>query len=95
MEKVPAYYPSILKPVSVYVLTISMIGGFRMFEESYVLWQNNSPGNIYSHLSVIYISRGLHTTKWGTYRNRNCPLLVILLVSLVSLKLSGSFKGEG
>lgn len=55
-----------LKPVSVYVLTISIIGGFRMFEESYVLWQNNSRAISASRLSVIYISRGLHTTKWGT-----------------------------
>lgn len=33
----------LLKPVVIYVLTISIFGGFRMYEESFVFWQNQSP----------------------------------------------------
>ncbi|MEW4059921.1 sugar ABC transporter permease [Bacillus siamensis] len=85
-----------LKPVSVYVLTISMIGGFRMFEESYVLWQNNSPGNIGLTLVGYLYQQGLAYNEMGYGAAIGIVLLlVILLVSLVSLKLSGSFKGEG
>ncbi|MDJ1630741.1 sugar ABC transporter permease [Bacillus velezensis] len=84
-----------LKPVSVYVLTISIIGGFRMFEESYVLWQNNSRAISASRLSVIYISRLAYNEMGYGAAIGIVLLLVILLVSLVSLKLSGSFKGEG
>ncbi|MCY8488023.1 carbohydrate ABC transporter permease [Bacillus atrophaeus] len=85
-----------LKPVSVYVLTISIIGGFRMFEESYVLWQNNSPGNIGLTLVGYLYQQGLAYNEMGYGAAIGIVLLlVILIVSLISLKLSGSFKGEG
>ncbi|MGW8263751.1 carbohydrate ABC transporter permease, partial [Bacillus sp. LR--39] len=85
-----------LKPVTVYVLTISIIGGFRMFEESYVLWQNNSPGNIGLTLVGYLYQQGLAYNEMGYGAAIGIVLLiVILVVSLISLKLSGSFKGEG
>src|SRR5690606_26124547 len=40
-----------LKPITIFVVTISIINGFRMFEESFVFWETSSPGNI--GLSVI------------------------------------------
>jgi arabinosaccharide transport system permease protein len=36
----------LLKPIIIYVLTISIYGGFAMFGESYVYWNENMPGDI-------------------------------------------------
>ncbi|WP_310793563.1 carbohydrate ABC transporter permease [Salipaludibacillus neizhouensis] len=38
-------FPAI-KPVVIFLTTISIINGFRMFEESFVFWETSSPGNI-------------------------------------------------
>ncbi|MDA1477554.1 carbohydrate ABC transporter permease [Bacillus changyiensis] len=85
-----------LKPVTVYVLTISIIGGFRMFEESYVLWQNNSPGNIGLTMVGYIYQQGLAYNNMGYGSAIGIVLLIIILIaSLISLKLSGSFKKEG
>ncbi|MBU8684631.1 sugar ABC transporter permease [Bacillus haynesii] len=85
-----------LKPVSVYVLTISIIGGFRMFEESYVLWQNNSPGNIGLTMVGYIYQQGLAYNNMGYGSALGIVLLIIIFIcSLISLKLSGSFKKEG
>ncbi len=35
----------LLKPTIIFVTTISVFGGFAMFEESYIFWQGNSPNN--------------------------------------------------
>src|SRR5699024_462006 len=40
-----------IKPIIIFVVTISIINGFRLFEESFVFWETNSPGDI--GLSVI------------------------------------------
>lgn len=67
-----------------------------MFEESYVLWQNNSPGNIGLTLVGYLYQQGLAYNEMGYGAAIGIVLLiVILVVSLISLKLSGSFKGEG
>lgn len=85
-----------LKPVSVYVLTISIIGGFRMFEESYVLWQNNSPGNIGLTMVGYIYQQGLAYNNMGYGSALGIVLLIIIFIcGLISLKLSGSFKKEG
>ncbi|WP_425590607.1 carbohydrate ABC transporter permease [Fictibacillus enclensis] len=84
-----------LKPVTVYVLTISIVGGFRMFEESFVFWQNYSPGDIGLTLVGYIYQQGLAYNNMGLGAAIGMVLLVIILiVSVISLKISGSFKEE-
>ncbi|MCM3540676.1 carbohydrate ABC transporter permease [Priestia endophytica] len=84
-----------LKPVTIYVLTISIISGFRMFEESFVFWQNNSPGDIGLTIVGYIYQQGLAYNDLGFGSAIGIVLLLIILViSLLSLKLTGSFNKE-
>ncbi|PLS09580.1 carbohydrate ABC transporter permease [Neobacillus cucumis] len=85
----------LLRPVTVYVTTISIFAGFRMFEESYALWQGQSPSNI--GLTVVgYIYRqGFQFNDMGFGAAIGVVLLIIVLtVNLIQLKYTGAFKKE-
>lgn len=82
-----------LKPITIFVVTISIINGFRMFEESFVFWETSSPGNI--GLSVIgYIyQEGIQQNDMGFGAAIGIILmLIIFVVSFVQLILTGAFK---
>ncbi|MDX6153177.1 sugar ABC transporter permease [Marinococcus sp. PL1-022] len=84
-----------LKPVIIFVATITIINGFRMFEESFVFWENSSPGNI--GLTVVgYIYReGIQQNDMGFGAAIGVVLmLIIFVVSIVQLKFFGAFKKE-
>lgn len=85
-----------LKPVTVYVLTISIYGGFRMFEESYVFWQNNSPANIGLTIVGFLYKSAFEYNDFGYGAAIGVTLLVIVLtINLIQLAFSGLFrKGE-
>lgn len=82
-----------LKPITIFVVTISIINGFRMFEESFVFWETSSPGNI--GLSVIgYIyQEGIQQNDMGFGAAIGIVLmLIIFVVSFIQLILTGAFK---
>jgi len=82
-----------LKPITIFVVTISIINGFRMFEESFVFWETSSPGNI--GLSVIgYIyQEGIQQNDMGFGAAIGIILmLIIFAVSFIQLILTGAFK---
>ncbi|WP_223643062.1 carbohydrate ABC transporter permease [Planococcus sp. 4-30] len=82
-----------LKPITIFVVTISIINGFRMFEESFVFWETSSPGNI--GLSVIgYIyQEGIQQNDMGFGAAIGIVLmLIIFAVSFIQLILTGAFK---
>ncbi|WP_026702435.1 carbohydrate ABC transporter permease [Salibacterium aidingense] len=84
-----------LKPVIIFVSTISIINGFRMFEESYVFWEGSSPGNI--GLTVVgYIYReGVSQNDLGFGAAIGVVLmLVIFIISVLQLKFVGAFKED-
>lgn len=84
----------LVKPTTVYVLTISIYGGLAMFLESYMLFgKNSSPGN--SGLTIVgYLYRlGLEQNKIGL----GCAVGLILLaltmtVNIIQLASTGFFK---
>ncbi len=85
----------LLKPVSIYVLTISIYGGFRMFEESYVFWQNQSPGDIGLTIVGYLYKEGFEFNNFGFGAAIGVVLLLIVLsINLVQLKYTGLFKKE-
>ena len=82
-----------LKPITIFVVTISIINGFRMFEESFVFWETSSPGNI--GLSVIgYIyQEGIQQNDLAFGAAIGIVLmLIIFVVSFIQLILTGAFK---
>lgn len=85
-----------LKPITVFVSTITIINGFRMFEESFVYWEATSPGNI--GLSVVgYIyQQGIGSNDLGFGSAIGVVLMIIIfIISTIYLILTGTFKKEG
>ncbi|HZG83377.1 sugar ABC transporter permease [Paenibacillus sp.] len=86
----------LLKPVSIYVLTISIYGGLSMFTESYVFWSNKSPGDL--GLTIVgYLYRHsfeLFNLGFGSAIGVSL-LFLVLSINLIQLKFFGLFgKGE-
>jgi len=82
-----------LKPIIIFVTTISIIGGFRVFEESYVIWQGNSPGNIGLTLVGLLYQQGIQQNDMGFGAAIGVILLLIIfVVSIIYLLLTGAFK---
>jgi arabinosaccharide transport system permease protein len=85
----------LLKPVTVYVLTISIYGGFRMFEESFVYWQNHSPGDIGLTITGYLYMQGFENFDLGFGAAIGLVLLLIVLtLNFVQLKFFGVFRKE-
>nr|WP_249777749.1 sugar ABC transporter permease [Paenalkalicoccus suaedae] len=85
-------FPAI-KPVVIFLSTITIINGFRMFEESFVFWETSSPGNIgLTVVGYIYIE-GIQRNDMGFGAAVGIVLLLIILViSITQLVLTGAFK---
>lgn len=85
-----------LKPVTIFVATISVIGGFRMFEESFVFWEAGSPGNIGLTVVGYIYQQGIQQNDMGFGAAIGVILmLIIFVVSFIQLILTGAFKKEG
>lgn len=87
----------LLKPTTVYVLTISIFGGMAMFTESYLLFNgNNSPNNV--GLTVVgYLYRmGLTQNNIGLGSAIGVVLLlIVLIINLIQLIINGTFSKKG
>ncbi|MCP1103036.1 arabinosaccharide transport system permease protein [Aequitasia blattaphilus] len=84
----------LLKPTTIYVLTISIFGGLAMFTESYLIFNgNNSPNNVGTTI-VGYLYRvGLQQNNIGIGSAIGVVLLIIvLLLNVIQLALNGTFK---
>nr|WP_093339393.1 sugar ABC transporter permease [Salibacterium halotolerans] len=84
-----------LKPVIIFVSTITIINGFRMFEESFVFWQNNSPGNIGLTVVGYIYQEGISQNDMGFGAAIGVVLMIIIfVVSILQLKFVGAFKED-
>ncbi|WP_343032815.1 sugar ABC transporter permease [Anaerotalea alkaliphila] len=84
-----------LKPVIIYVVTISIYGGFSMFAESFAYWSYRSPGNIGLTLVSYIYTTGFNNADFGFASAIGVTLLgIIMLVNLVQLMFFGFFKKE-
>jgi arabinosaccharide transport system permease protein len=86
----------LLKPISIYVFTISIYGGFSMFAESYMLYgSNKSPNNIGLTIVGYLYSKGIEQNNLGFGSAIGISLLVItLVITFIQLKFFGMFKKE-
>lgn len=84
-----------LKPITTFVVTISIIGGFRVFEESYVFWEASSPGNIATTLITYLYQQGIQRNDMGFGAAVGVVVLILIFViSLLYLKLTGAFRKD-
>ena len=86
----------LLKPTTIYVLTISVYAGLSMFMESYMLWAGpDSPNNIGLTIVGYLYKRGITKNDLGYGSAVGLVLLVIaLIINVIQLILNGTFKKE-
>lgn len=86
----------LLKPITIYVFTISIYGGYSMFAESYMLWGNNNSPNNMGLTIVGYLYRnGIEQNNLGFGSAVGITLLIVtLIITLIQLSLAGMFKKE-
>ena len=84
-----------IKPVLIYVITITVLGGFAMFTESVALWQQNNPGGVGRTIVGYMYLMGFYKNNMGLASAVGLTLLVLVLgVNLIQLILMGFFKKE-
>lgn len=86
----------LLKPVTIYVLTISVYGGFAMFTESYMMYGGNrSPKDIGLTMVGYIYQQGLEQNNLGFGSAIGLTLLAItMVINLIQLKCFGLFRKE-
>ena len=84
----------LLKPTTVYVLTISIYGGLAMFTESYILFNgNSSPNNVATTIVGFLYRMGFEQGQLGLGSAIGVVLLIIVMaINLVQLNLNGTFS---
>ena len=86
----------LLKPTTIYVLTISIYAGLAMFLESFMLWYgNSSPKNIGLTIVGYLYKRGIQKNDMGYACAVGVVLMVIaLVINFIQLGLNGTLKEE-
>lgn len=85
-----------LKPTTIYVITISITAGLSMFNESFIVFSGNNSVNNIGLTIVGYLYRtGIEKNAMGYASAVGIVLFVIAMtINLVQLKLSGVFDKE-
>lgn len=84
-----------LKPVILYVLIISVYGGFAMFAESYAYWQTQTPGGIGMTIVSYIYQTAFNYFQMGYASAVGLTLLIIvMLVNVIHLAFFGTFRKE-
>lgn len=86
----------LIKPTTIYVITISVYAGLSMFLESFMLWNgNSSPKNIGLTIVGYLYKRGIEKNELGYACAVGMVLMIIALaINVVQLILTGTFKKE-
>ena len=85
-----------LKPVLIFVVTISVYGGYSMFAESFALFNGaRSPGEIGTTIVTYLYQEGFNNNDLGMGSAIGIGLFVLVMcVNILQLWLSGFFKKE-
>lgn len=86
----------LLKPTTVYVVTISIYAGLAMFTESLMLWNGiNSPRNIGLTIVGYLYRQGIDRSRLGYAATVGIVLLTVtMIINMTQLKMTGTFKKE-
>lgn len=84
----------LLKPVIIFVLIISTIGGYQLFTEVYVLWpQGGTPGNAGLTLALALYRAAFRSFDLGYAGVLGVVMgLIIMVISLIQFRVFGFFR---
>ncbi|MDR2785563.1 MAG: sugar ABC transporter permease [Treponema sp.] len=84
-----------LRPVIIYVVTISVYGGLSMFAESFAFWTARSPADIGLTLVGYIYYAGFTNNDLGFASAVGVTLIfLIMIITVIQLSLFGFFKRE-
>ena len=85
-----------VKPTIIYVLTISVYGGFSMFAESFTLFNSaRTPGDIGATIVSYIYAQGFNRNNFGLASAAGIVLLLgVLIINVIQLSATGSFRKE-
>ncbi len=85
----------LLKPTIAYIMTLTIIAGYRMFTESYVYWVDSTPGDIGLTIVRYIYSMSFQRNDMGFGSAIGMVLLaIIMLVNMFQLRGFGMFSKE-
>jgi arabinooligosaccharide transport system permease protein len=86
----------LIQPTVLFVLVLSIIGGFQLFVEPYLLWPfGNSPGNGGLSVALLIYRTAFNNFNFGQAAALGVLLaFVILVVSIVQFRLYGGQRFE-
>ena len=84
-----------VKPIIIYILTLTILNGYRMFTEGYVYWNESTPGDIGLTIVRYIYQQAFQRNDFGMGSAIGVVLLVIVLtVNLFQLNAMGLFRKE-
>jgi len=85
-----------IQPTVLFVIVLSIIGGFQLFVEPYLLWSfGNSPGNGGLSVALLIYKTAFNNFNFGQASAMGVLLaLVILVVSVIQFRLFGGRRFE-
>ena len=85
-----------LKPITIFVLTISIAAGFSLFNEAYVYWPSlASPNDVGTTIVILIYRTAFMLNDFGSAAAMGVVLfLIILVVNLIQLMIMGLFRKE-
>ena len=84
-----------IRPVLIYVITITVLGGFSMFTESVALWAQNNPGGVGRTIVGYMYLMGFYKSNMGMASAVGLVLLgLVLTVNILQLIAMGFFRKE-
>lgn len=86
----------LLKPTTLFVVIISIIGGFQVFVEPFILFVNGeSPGNSALTIAVLIYRTAFLSFQFGPAAAMGVILaIIIFILSLIQFRYFGTFKKE-
>lgn len=95
LRKLTAITIPLLKPISIYVLTISIYGGFSMFTESFVYWNESMPADLGLTMVRYIYQQGLLRNDFGMGSAIGLALLaIVFVVNIIQLAFFGLFRKD-
>ena len=85
----------LLKPTTIYVLTLVVFEGYRMFGESYVYWNENTPGDLGLTITRYIYMEAFRQNDMGFGSAIGITLLcIVLVINVIQLNSFGLFRKE-
>ena len=84
-----------VKPITTYVLTISILAGFSLFNETYVYWGAQSPDNIGTTFLTYIYKTAFSDGDFGYACTLGVIMFVIVVaINLIQVSVRGLFKED-